>query len=598
MAMHRVFTEARQSWGAVLAPAAGDTLTFDVVSISPAGDQVLIRNADNTTTLLSGQGLVCAGNAGAPRSLAGGTIEEIRRIAADGAVIEAVTGINVALSSEATGSGRFNDVLARLAASARSAAAGSAAMAVAAESPAAADGIGRGGVSTDSPVGLHGRSVKPMAVLILLAPVLIVVVAAMWLTTDPAENDRARLRWQFARPEAIPHPADNVLSSARVELGRRLFNDGRLSADGSFSCASCHVGNLGFGDGKALGEGIRKTRLKIHTPSLWNLAWANAFFWNGRAATLEEQALGPIENPDEMGSSREAVVQVLKSDPEYVAAFASAFPEQPEISPVTLAKALASFERTIVSPPTRFDRWLAGNATALNASEKNGFSIFIGKGGCANCHSGWAFTDHAFHDIGLQTNATGRGGVIKRPALARAFKTPTLRELAWSAPYMHNGAFQTLEQVVRHYESGGIDRPTRSPDLPRKLVLSDKERADLVAFLRSLSSDRPPQPASTVASAPSVHVQSVVDLPKVGQKDKKFSLERLRIRAGQSVAIVNDDTQPHNVFIQDPRMSYDSGWQNPGEQVNVLFPLGGDYDVFCGIHPNMRLRVEVEPARK
>ena len=456
-----------------------------------------------------------------------------------------------------------------------------------------------GAASAQPALGLHGRSVSPASVLVLLAPVLLVVVGAMWLTTDQAETDRARVRWQFARPSSIPFPADNVPSAARVELGRRLFNDAGLSVDGTVACASCHNVKLGFADGVPLGQGVTRTRLRMHTPALWNLAWGNAFFWDGRAKSLEEQSLGPIEHPDEMGSKVESAVARLRADAGYVAAFAAAFPEAPEITSATLAKAFASFQRTIVSPPTRFDRWIEGNPAALTAAEKSGFSLFVGKAGCANCHSGWAFTDGAFHDIGLATSAPGRGHVIKRPALNQAFKTPTLRELVWTAPYMHNGSVATLEQAVRHYEAGGVDRSTRSPDLPRRLKLTEQERGNLVAFLKSLSSDRPPQPPSAVASPAIADTLTLAtEAPKVGQKDKRFSLERLRIRAGQSIAVVNDDTQPHNVFVSDPRMNFDSGWQNPGEQVQVPFPLAGDYEMFCGIHPNMRLKVEVEPARK
>ena len=586
MAMHRRFQDDASPWQSVLEFSQDDRFAFADLRVSADGDRAQIRNSDGTLTMLTGAGLAAGRQRdGEAVRLTAGTIEDMTRIAPDGTVIEALSGINVAVADGAAGVSRISEAL---------------------SAPRAASGVlpslGLGGPGHQAPLGVQagngGRKVSAAKVLALLAPVMIVVVGAMWLTTDPAENERSRLKWQFTRPSGIPHPPDNVLSSARVELGRRLFNEARLSADGSTSCATCHTSQTGFADGNVKSRGITRTPLDMHTPTLFNIAWANAFFWNGRAASLEEQALGPIEHPNEMGSTREAAVRLLRSLPEYVASFAAAFPEAPEITPATLAKALASFERTIVSPPTRFDRWIDGNPAALSPSEKAGFQIFIGKGGCANCHSGWAFTDHAFHDIGLPSEAPGRGRIIKRPALDQAFKTPTLRELAWTAPYMHDGSLATLEEVVAHYERGGLDRATRSPDMPRSLKLSARERGDLVAFLKSLSSDRPPQPASTVsASLPTLNMQSAVELPKVGQKNKRFSMERLRIRAGQSVAVINDDIQPHNIFIQDPRMSFDSGWQNPGERVNVAFPQPGDFDVFCGIHPNMRMRVEVEPSQ-
>ena len=150
---------------------------------------------------------------------------------------------------------------------------------------------------------------------------------------------------------------------------------------------------------------------------------------------------------------------------------------------------MAAYERTLVSPPTRFDRWVAGDAEALSPSEISGLQLFAGKGRCISCHTGFAFTDHNFYDIGLPGADKGRGKEIGLRAADYAFKTPTLRELAWTAPYMHDGSLATLEDVIDHYEKGGVRRPTRSRDLPRNLKLTQQERADLIAFLESLSSD-------------------------------------------------------------------------------------------------------------
>ena len=204
-------------------------------------------------------------------------------------------------------------------------------------------------------------------------------------------------------------------------------------------------------------------RLARHTPSLWNVAWSPLLFWDGRAPSLENQIRFPVEHPDEMGSSLENAVDRFSRHDSYVRAFAAAFPASTRRSrPRSIAQALAAYERTLVSPPTRFDKWVAGDAGALTPSERAGFAIFTGKGRCSNCHTGFAFTDHGFYDIGLPGSDKGRGAEIGLRAADYAFKVPTLRELAWTAPYMHDGSLATLEDVVHHYESGGVARPTRS----------------------------------------------------------------------------------------------------------------------------------------
>ena len=386
------------------------------------------------------------------------------------------------------------------------------------------------------------------------------------------------------------------MTKGKVELGKQLYFEPRVSLNGTVSCATCHNPTLSFTDGVQFGQGVSKRPLPMHSPSLWNMAWGHAFFWDGRASTLEEQVRGPTSNPDEMNQNVEFGATKLAADQTYLTAFAAAFPDAPEVSGANIAKAIASYQRTLISPSTRFDRWLQGDARALSKAERSGFHLFVGKGGCINCHTGWAFTDHAFHDIGLPGTTPGRGRVIKRPALDRAFKTPSLRELVWTAPYMHDGSLATLEAVVAHYGSGGVDRPTRSPDLPRKLDLSEGERADLVAFLKSLSSDRPPHLVVDTVAVKSGSQPAVPPVTRVGQRNKAFAPDRIRIKAGETIEVVNDDNQPHNVFVTDPRMTFDSGWQEPGTQTLVPFAQAGDFELFCGIHPNMRLKVEVVPT--
>ena len=191
---------------------------------------------------------------------------------------------------------------------------------------------------------------------------------------------------------------------------------------------------------------------------------------------------------------------------------------------------------------------------------------------------------------------TGGVAPIGLPAADHAFKTPTLRELAWTAPYMHDGSLATLEDVVRHYESGGVARPTRSSDLPANLALTDQERADLVAFLETLSSETPPQPSREpwVNAAEPAGRAPPADTTVVSQVNKLFSPHYIRVRADQPLTVLNDDTRTHNVRIYDSRFDYNSGAQEPHETVTIRFPARGTFEAFCGIHPSMRLTVVVE----
>jgi cytochrome c peroxidase len=406
----------------------------------------------------------------------------------------------------------------------------------------------------------------------------------------------AALKAKFARPRFVPHPAGNPPSPEKTALGRRLFEDKALSSTGTVACASCHDPRLSFSDGEPTGKGVTGKRLARHTPSLWNVAFSPLLFWDGRASSLEEQVQFPVEHADEMGATLEAGALRLGKDESYRTAFAAAFPQSPEITPRTIAAALADYERTLVSPPTRFDAWVAGKADALTASEVNGFRLFTGRGRCIACHIGFDFTDHNFYDIGLAGTDKGRSKEIGLPAADYAFKTPTLRELAWTAPYMHDGSLATLEEVVRHYERGGVARSTRSKDLPRGLRLTDGERADLVAFLESLSSERPPQPSTEpwVGSGRPPSPPPPADASVVSQRNKAFAPGRVRLTAGQTLTVLNDDERTHNVRIFHPRLDFNSGAQEPRESVTIRFPEAGTFDAFCGIHPSMRLTVEVE----
>jgi len=430
-----------------------------------------------------------------------------------------------------------------------------------------------------------------------LAGCAIGAAAALLIQSAPraAPADLAALKAVFRRPATVPFPADNPFSEKKRALGEALFHDKRLSVDGSLACASCHERDKGFADARAQGRGVPGRPLKRHTPTLWNLAWASPVFWDGRAHSLEEQVAGPIESADEMAQPLAQVIARLAADPATVRAFADAFPQSPKVDAINLAKAIATYERTFVSPDTRFDRWIAGDAQALSAKEISGFKLFTGKAGCVNCHSGFSFTDYAFHDIGMPGDDRGRGAVLRLGAAEYAFKTPGLREIGRSAPYMHDGSLATLDEVVRHYVSGVVDRPTLSKDLIRPLKLTDAERADLVAFLGTLTSEREPALPDQIVPATAGPVAAAQHVSTVAQDDKAFYPTHIALPRGARLWIVNNDKRTHNVRIFDPALDFDSGAQEPGETVEISFPTDGSFLVFCGIHPKMELYVDVSP---
>lgn len=294
------------------------------------------------------------------------------------------------------------------------------------------------------------------------------------------------LKAKYKRPERIPFPEDNPYSDAKAELGKKLFFDPRLSSSNLISCASCHNPSFGWEDAQPLGSGNKMGKLGRHTPTILNLAWGEVFFWDGRAESLEEQALGPIMADAEMAQPMEQLLKELKSVAGYRDAFEKAFPGS-GITPENIGKAIATYERTIVSNLSAFDRWIRGDEAAINEEAKKGFQVFNTKARCANCHSGWNFTDDSFHDIGLGSTDPGRGEVLGAKALMHAFKTPGLRNIVERAPYMHDGSIKTLREVIDHYDRGFVKRETLSSEI-KPLSLSDEEKSNLVAFLKTLSS--------------------------------------------------------------------------------------------------------------
>lgn len=294
----------------------------------------------------------------------------------------------------------------------------------------------------------------------------------------PSLSRDAVWRSIFGRPAALPEPKPDL---RQVALGRRLFNDPRLSANGDMACATCHQEGRAFTDGRALGRGRDGTGLDRNVPMLLNLAWSSSFFWDGRAKSLEEQAKGPLLSPNEMAGSIPDILAELTSDPEIKAQFEAAFPGGNAVREETLYRAIAAYERTLISPKTRFDRWVEGDDTGLDDKQRQGFAIFVGKGGCVSCHGGWRLTDDTRHDIGLK--GVGPGGE------APNFKTPSLRETLSTAPYMHDGSKLTLRAVVDHYAGDLQVRPTLANNVVRNLSLTEAEKESLVSFLETFSSD-------------------------------------------------------------------------------------------------------------
>lgn len=272
-------------------------------------------------------------------------------------------------------------------------------------------------------------------------------------------------------------------SAERAALGKRLFFDTLLSHDQSVSCASCHRPELAFTDGRKTAEGIGGARGARNTPTIVNRGVGATHFWDGRAATLEAQALGPIANPGEMGLAVTEAVARLAADASYREAFRRSFGGDPDAA--RLAAALAAYERTVYSVDSPFDRFIAGDEDALPEPARRGLIVFGGKARCGECHSGPNFTDEAFYSLGVGADP-GRQAITSRVQDHGAFKTPTLREIARTAPYMHDGSIESLMDVVEYYDKGCAPHPNLPAKIQR-LGLTPQEKADLVSFLQSLS---------------------------------------------------------------------------------------------------------------
>jgi len=289
---------------------------------------------------------------------------------------------------------------------------------------------------------------------------------------------------------APPVPPYNLPTPAKIELGKRLFFDPRLSRDGTISCSSCHNPALGFSNGQRLAAGVRGQMGRRNPPSLFNVAYRPQLFWDGRAGSLEEQALEPIQNPLEMGEDIGRVAAKLNAVPEYVQAFRDVFG-----TPATadgIARAIAAFERTLVSTHSAWDRFMAGDETALSPAAQRGVRVFDEKAKCVTCHNGPNFTDNQFHALGLParpglSDDPGRYAVTLNDEDRETFRTPSLRNVADTAPYMHNGIFPTLEDTLDFYVKAEGRPAHRHPLITPLDLLTEQDKKDLLEFLRSLS---------------------------------------------------------------------------------------------------------------
>jgi cytochrome c peroxidase len=285
-------------------------------------------------------------------------------------------------------------------------------------------------------------------------------------------------RQAFARAGHIIFPDESPYSPQIATLGKMLFFDPRLSGAQNMSCATCHNPSFGWATPVARAIGALNVPLSRHAPTIENLAEVPHLFWDGRAASLEQQAIGPITNPKEMNAPIPELIARLSAIRGYRVWFDTLFPRE-GLTEKTLLESIATYERTLQSGWAPFDDWVAGVEDAIPDSAKQGFALFVGKARCASCHPGWAFTDHGFHDIGLNTDDVGRGAIAADDPMMRfAFKTPSLRNIQLSAPYMHNGKLAHLEDVLAQYVAGGVDRPSKSP-LIRPTNLSRIEQGDL-----------------------------------------------------------------------------------------------------------------------
>ncbi len=292
-------------------------------------------------------------------------------------------------------------------------------------------------------------------------------------------------------PETAPAPKDNITTPMKVELGKQLFFDRRLSGDNRMSCATCHVPDKALVDGRPRARGASGRELARNTPTVLNVGFFSTLFWDGRAGSLEEQALGPIQSRDEMQQDIDELVTELAAVPGYARQFRDVFGRP--LHKQDIASALAAFQRTLRTGNSAFDRYLAGDKDALSPSARAGLESFTGDAGCVRCHKGPLLSDGKYYRIRIGRGDKGRGAVTGEPGDLYKFRTPSLRNVAQTAPYMHGGSMETLDDVVTYYYRGVPTAPRhRMPlDVEPLLGNSFSEIPDVVAFLEALTGNPP-----------------------------------------------------------------------------------------------------------
>ncbi len=317
-----------------------------------------------------------------------------------------------------------------------------------------------------------------------IASVVVLFLSAAALAPRAAGQEKFDLKIPLGLRE-LKIPEDNPLTKEKIELGKQLYFDKRLSRDNTLSCASCHDPKKGWTNGDRFATGIKGQVGDRSAPTIINAAYQSNQFWDGRAKEVEGQALGPIQNPIEMDMTLPELTARLNKIDGYRQQFQKVFGS--DATEQAVAKALASFERTILSGNTPYDRYQAGDKNALSESADRGRKIFFNKAFCSACHAGPNFTDGAFHNIGVGMDKKdpdlGREAVSKLLGDRGSFKTPTLREIARTAPYMHDGSLKTLEDVIEHYRRGGVANPQLDEEI-FPLKVTDEEKKDLITFLK------------------------------------------------------------------------------------------------------------------